>query len=98
MSVSLAQGGAGLGAMWGEQRAREMFAEAGLDPVGVARVEGDIVNNYYIATKLSGGQSFTEVVMPCVDVREMHVDDERCHACDERLAPCEKPSRNHSHG
>jgi hypothetical protein len=38
--------------MWGEQRAREMFAEAGLDLVGVARVEGDIINSYYIATKL----------------------------------------------
>ncbi len=28
--------------------------------------------------------------MPCVDVRDMHVDDERCHVRDERLASCEK--------
>jgi SAM-dependent methyltransferase len=51
MSVSLAQGGEGLGAMWGEQKAREMFADAGLRIVAVEQVEGDFLNNYYIATK-----------------------------------------------
>jgi ubiquinone/menaquinone biosynthesis C-methylase UbiE len=51
MSVSLAQGGAGLGTMWGEQKAREMVAEAGLELLRVERVDGDIMNNYYIATK-----------------------------------------------
>lgn len=51
MSVSLAQGGAGLGAMWGEQKAKEMFTAAGFTNIDVHRVEGDILNNYYVATK-----------------------------------------------
>lgn len=51
MTVSLAQGGDGLGAMWGEQKARQMLSEAGFARVEVARVEGDIINNYYIASK-----------------------------------------------
>ncbi len=51
MTVSLEQGGAGLGAMWGEQKALEMLGEAGFSNVSVKQVEGDILNNYYIATK-----------------------------------------------
>jgi SAM-dependent methyltransferase len=51
MSVSLAQGGAGLGAMWGEQRARQMLAEAGFTVLDVRRIEGDIVNNYFVCTR-----------------------------------------------
>ena len=52
MTVSLALGGEGLGAMWGEQKARELFAEAGLVVQDVKQVEGDLINNYYICTKL----------------------------------------------
>ena len=51
MTVSLAQGGAGLGTMWGEQTARRMLAEAGFGTVTVMQVEGDIVNSYFIATR-----------------------------------------------
>lgn len=51
MTVSLALGGEGLGTVWGEQMARELLAEAGFTDVRVARVEGDIQNNYYVATK-----------------------------------------------
>jgi SAM-dependent methyltransferase len=51
MSVSLASGGMGLGAMWGEQKAREMLGEAGFTSVRTARVEGDVANICYIATK-----------------------------------------------
>ena len=51
MTVSLALGGEGLGTCWGEQQARELLAEAGFPEVTVARVEGDILNNYYIAAK-----------------------------------------------
>jgi SAM-dependent methyltransferase len=51
MTVSLAQGGVGLGAMWGEQLARQMLAEAGFTKVDVAAVEGDPINKYFIATK-----------------------------------------------
>jgi ubiquinone/menaquinone biosynthesis C-methylase UbiE len=51
MTVSLALDGEGLGTMWGEQKARELLAEAGLTVQDVKQVEGDIMNNYYIATK-----------------------------------------------
>jgi len=51
MTVSLALGGAGLGAMWGEQKARHMLADAGFTQVDVKQIEGDIFNSYYIATK-----------------------------------------------
>lgn len=51
MTVSLALNGAGLGAMWGKQKAQQMLAEAGFTHVDVKRVEGDLFNNYYIARK-----------------------------------------------
>ena len=51
MTVSLAQDGAGLGTVWGEQKAVEMLGEAGLGEIRVERVEGDPFNNYYIATR-----------------------------------------------
>lgn len=51
MTVSLAQGGMGLGTMWGEQKARQMLGEAGFGDVQVARVEGDFINSYYICRK-----------------------------------------------
>ena len=51
MSVSLAQGGVGLGTMWGEQLARSMLADAGFSDVRVESVEGDIFNGYYVARK-----------------------------------------------
>jgi hypothetical protein len=51
MTVSLALNGAGLGAMWGEQKARQMLTEAGFTQVNVARVEDDVVKNYYIVRK-----------------------------------------------
>jgi len=49
MTVSLAQGGMGLGTMWGEQKARQMLSDAGFTSVDLKHVEGDIFNNYYIA-------------------------------------------------
>jgi 2-polyprenyl-3-methyl-5-hydroxy-6-metoxy-1,4-benzoquinol methylase len=51
MTVSLALGGAGLGTVWGEQTARQMLADAGLAHVEVRRIEGDIINSYYVATR-----------------------------------------------
>lgn len=51
MTVSLAAGGEGLGTAWGEQRARELLAEAGFTRVEVKQIEGDILNNYYVARK-----------------------------------------------
>jgi SAM-dependent methyltransferase len=49
--LSLASGGAGLGAMWGQQRTSAMLAEAGFFSVVLRRAASDPLNNYYIATK-----------------------------------------------
>jgi len=51
MTVSLAYDGMGLGTMWGEQKAQAMLRDAGFANITTERVEGDIVNSYYIATK-----------------------------------------------
>src|SRR5918994_1645925 len=51
MTVSLAQGGAGLGAMWGEEKATEMLREAGFANVRVEQLPHDFINYYYIARK-----------------------------------------------
>jgi 2-polyprenyl-3-methyl-5-hydroxy-6-metoxy-1,4-benzoquinol methylase len=51
MTVSLALGGEGLGTMWGQQLARELFREAGFRSVDEKMVEGDILNVYYICRK-----------------------------------------------
>ncbi len=49
MSVSLAQGGAGLGTCWGNNLACRMLTEAGFTDVDVRRLEHDIQNAYYVA-------------------------------------------------
>jgi hypothetical protein len=51
MTASLALDGAGLGAMCGKQKAREMLAKAGFDHVAVKRIEDDAFNSYYAAMK-----------------------------------------------
>jgi len=49
MTVSLALGGKGLGTVWGKELALSMLVDAGFGRVDVKQVEGDILNNYYIA-------------------------------------------------
>lgn len=51
MTVSLAAGGAGLGAMWGRELAEKMLHEAGFHKVRVEQLEHDFINYYYIAEK-----------------------------------------------
>jgi SAM-dependent methyltransferase len=51
MTVSLAQDGEGLGAMWGEEKAKEMLEKAGFNKVEVEQLPHDFQNYYYIATK-----------------------------------------------
>ena len=51
MTVSLALGGAGLGAVWGEELALQMLGEAGFTNVDVHQLPHDVMNNYYVATK-----------------------------------------------
>jgi len=53
-SVSLAAGGAGLGAMWGERTARRMLAEAGFGSVLVKALPHDPMHLYYVARKSRG--------------------------------------------
>jgi 2-polyprenyl-3-methyl-5-hydroxy-6-metoxy-1,4-benzoquinol methylase len=48
MTVSLAQGGDGLGAMWGEEKARELLAEAGFTSIDVHLLEHDPFNAYFV--------------------------------------------------
>ena len=50
MSVSLANGGPGLGAMWGRETAVRMLGEAGFPSVRVETLPHDILNYYYVAT------------------------------------------------
>lgn len=49
MTVSLAQGGEGLGTCWGEQTALQLLHDAGFTSVRVAELEDDPFNNYYVA-------------------------------------------------
>lgn len=49
MSVSLACGGAGLGAAWGQELALTMLGEAGFRQVEVETLPHDVLNYYYIA-------------------------------------------------
>jgi 2-polyprenyl-3-methyl-5-hydroxy-6-metoxy-1,4-benzoquinol methylase len=51
MTVSLAQNGMGLGAMWGKERALEMLKENGFRRTEIKNYEHDIQNNYYISRK-----------------------------------------------
>ena len=51
MTVSLAQGGEGLGAMWGERKAYEYLQKAGFGDVTTNRLEHDVQNNWYLVRK-----------------------------------------------
>ncbi len=51
MTVSLSQNGQGLGAMWGEEKAREMLKEAGFAGITVKQLPHDFQNNFFIVTK-----------------------------------------------
>jgi SAM-dependent methyltransferase len=48
MTVSLAQGGEGLGAMWGRETAMRYFGEAGFNTVEVHELDHDIQNYFYV--------------------------------------------------
>jgi ubiquinone/menaquinone biosynthesis C-methylase UbiE len=51
MTVSLAAGGAGLGAMWGVETARRMLDAAGFAKVEVKTLSHDVMNFYYVARR-----------------------------------------------
>lgn len=50
-AVSLAQGGEGLGAMWGEEKTRDYLRKAGFRHVETNRLARDIQNNWYVVRK-----------------------------------------------
>lgn len=50
-SVSLGQGGPGLGTMWGEELAERMLREAGFGCIDKRRLAHDIMNVYFIARR-----------------------------------------------
>lgn len=51
MTVSLSCDGAGLGAMWGEERARRMLADAGFGEVTLRVLPHDPINQYFVVRK-----------------------------------------------
>jgi ubiquinone/menaquinone biosynthesis C-methylase UbiE len=51
MTVSLAQGGEGLGAMWGEEKTREYVTNAGFRSIDKHELAHDIQNNWYVVRK-----------------------------------------------
>ena len=51
MTVSLAQGGAGLGAMWGEELAEKMLTDAGFTGLTKHKLDHDFINVYYVMSK-----------------------------------------------
>ncbi|TFH87202.1 class I SAM-dependent methyltransferase [Billgrantia azerbaijanica] len=48
MTVSLAQGGEGLGTMWGRERALQYLEAAGFGDIQVHQLEHDIQNDYFV--------------------------------------------------
>jgi 2-polyprenyl-3-methyl-5-hydroxy-6-metoxy-1,4-benzoquinol methylase len=51
MTVSLAQGGMGLGTMWGVDTAEKMLREAGFTDINIHRLEHDVQNAYFVVRK-----------------------------------------------
>ena len=51
LPASLATNGGALGAMWGEERAHQMLAEAGFAPVTVCKLSGNAGRNCFVARR-----------------------------------------------
>ena len=51
MTVSLSQGGEGLGAMWGEEKARDYLGQAGFNSIETNELAHDIQNYWYVIRK-----------------------------------------------
>ena len=51
MTVSLAQGGEGLGAMWGVEKAQEMLLETGFTKIKINNFKHDFQNSYFVVQK-----------------------------------------------
>ncbi|MCA9511755.1 MAG: class I SAM-dependent methyltransferase, partial [Myxococcales bacterium] len=62
LTVSLARGGEGLGAMWGEEAARRMLCDAGFGDVVVNAFPHDDLHRYYVARKCVSRSSLSRAV------------------------------------
>ena len=51
MTVSLAQGGEGLGALWGEEKTREYLQKAGFRSIETHRLAHDLQHYWYVVRK-----------------------------------------------
>lgn len=51
MTVSLAQGGEGLGAMWGEEKTRDYLTQVGFGSIETHNLAHDIQNNWYVVRR-----------------------------------------------
>ena len=51
MTVSLAQGGEGLGTMWGREKAQQYLRMAGFRSMRIEQLDHDIQNDYYVIRK-----------------------------------------------
>jgi len=51
MTVSLAQGGEGAGAMWGEEMTRDYLRRAGFAWIETTKLAHDIQNKWYVVRK-----------------------------------------------
>lgn len=51
MTVSLAQGGEGLGTMWGQEKATEYLRKAGFTSIDIHQLAHDFQNDYYVIKK-----------------------------------------------
>lgn len=51
MSVSLAQGGMGLGTVWGKEKATEMLQEAGFQNIEIEEYEHDLMDSYFFCNR-----------------------------------------------
>jgi len=51
MAVSLAQGGEGLGTMWGEEKRREYLRRAGFRSIETNQLAHGFANNWHVVRK-----------------------------------------------
>jgi hypothetical protein len=52
MTVSLAQNGEGLGAMWGEEKTYDYLRRAGFASIETRHLAHDVQNNWYVVRKV----------------------------------------------
>ncbi|MEO0514875.1 MAG: hypothetical protein AAF086_06220 [Planctomycetota bacterium] len=57
MSVSLANGGPGLGSAWGRGVCRAMLTEAGSETIELKELEHDPLNDYWVCREFDRGRA-----------------------------------------